>query len=157
VTLATLLQAGYLEEGETLHPARKQVNATAVLLGDGRLEAGDRAFETPSAAATAVAGTVAENGWQFWLVLRGDGLITLADVRTQFTSAARGAGLSADRLELARLVVATREPEGSTPDALRVPWADVATKIQEQTGERLTGAQMRRLFYQGGGKRVDER
>ena len=72
VRIADLMAAGYLEEGETVRPGRKTVAATAVILGDGRLECLDEAFDTPSAAARRAAGTVAENGWDFWLVERGE-------------------------------------------------------------------------------------
>ncbi len=88
VALDKLVEAGYVEEGETLTPARESVDATATVLADGRLECGELTFDTPSAAAVHCAGTSAENGWTFWLAERDGELIALRDIRTQF----RGAG-----------------------------------------------------------------
>lgn len=86
LSVIDLLQAGYLEEGETLHPRRRRVSATAVVLEDGRLECLDQRFETPSAAATEASGTTAENGWTFWLVERDGEFVSLDDVRNQMQS-----------------------------------------------------------------------
>jgi hypothetical protein len=87
IRIADLLAAGYIEDGETLYPVRKHVSARAVVLGDGRLECEEGVYETPSAAAKAAAGTVAENGWQFWRVERGGEYVSLSDVRTQMAGA----------------------------------------------------------------------
>jgi len=88
VAVPDLLAAGYLEDGETLFPARKRLSTTALVLSDGRLECQDEVFDTLSAAAKRASGTTAENGWEFWLVERGGEYVSLGDVRTQLTSAA---------------------------------------------------------------------
>jgi hypothetical protein len=99
---------------------------------------------------------VAENGWVFWFADRDGELVPLRDIRTQFATAASAAP-SSERQELAQLVVRTREPEGSGPDARRVPWAEVVALVESETGKRPTDSQLRQLFYAGGGKRVSER
>lgn len=86
IPLAILVAAGFLDEGETLTAVRRGVTATAVVLGDGRLECGDTVFDSPSGAARYCAGTGAENGWTFWLAERDGERLTLKDIRTQYVS-----------------------------------------------------------------------
>lgn len=156
VSVADVLDADLVEEGETLYPRRQGVAATATVLGDGRLEVLDEVCDSPSSAACRAAGTAAENGWEFWLVERDGERLSLKDVRTQLTGSSVS-GSSPERLALAEFVVKAREPEGSSVGAKRVPWEEVADLVEEETGQRPTGGQLRGLFYLGGGKRVTER
>jgi hypothetical protein len=93
-SLAVLIVSGYVEEGETLSAIRSGVSATAVVLGDGRLECGDKVFDSPSAAAIHCAGTTAENGWSFWLAERDGERISLRDIRTQYAGAEASRGVA---------------------------------------------------------------
>lgn len=86
VSVKDLLDAGFLDEGETLQATRQRVTDTAVVLGDGRLECRGVIYDAPSGAATAASGHH-ENGWRFWLADRGDERVSLRDIRTQFASA----------------------------------------------------------------------
>lgn len=115
VALGKLVEAGYVEEGETLTSARKGLNATATVLADGRLESDGLTFDTPSAAATYCAGTSAENGWMFWLAERDSELIALKDIRTQF----RGVGRDVD--------------PGTRHDARYRFWSDLLEAARERT------------------------
>ena len=68
VRLADLINGGALTPGILLFPRRKKFTArVATLLPDGRLEVGGVLFESPSKAATEIAGKPT-NGWWFFLV-----------------------------------------------------------------------------------------
>ncbi len=99
VQLATLLAAGFIEDGETLIAARAGVAATATVTGEGRLVCGGETFDTPSAAAVHAAGTTAGNGWTFWLAERDDERVTLKDIRAQLAGAS---GRDSDRHQMRR-------------------------------------------------------
>jgi hypothetical protein len=99
VQLATLLAAGFIEDGETLTAARAGVAATATVTGEGRLDCAGETFGTLSAAAVHAAGTKAENGWTFWLAERDGELVTLRDIRMQLAGAS---GRDADRHQMRR-------------------------------------------------------
>lgn len=99
VQLATLLAAGFLEDGEMLTAARGGITATATVTGEGKLTCGGQTFDTLSAAAVHAAGTTSENGWTFWLAERDDEQVTLKDIRTQF---AGSSGRDSDRHQMRR-------------------------------------------------------
>ena len=66
--LSDLIGAGMLEPGMTLYSRRRRLaGRTATLLPDGRIDVDSKIYDTPSAAATAMAGRNA-NGWGFFLV-----------------------------------------------------------------------------------------
>ncbi len=68
VRLADLINGGALTPGILLFPRRKKfTDRVATLLPDGRLEVGGVLFESPSKAATEIAGKPT-NGWWFFLV-----------------------------------------------------------------------------------------
>ena len=68
VRLADLINGGALTPGILLFPRRKKfIDRVATLLPDGRLEVGGVLFESPSKAATEIAGKPT-NGWWFFLV-----------------------------------------------------------------------------------------
>lgn len=100
VSVAPLLEAGFVDEGETLSSARAGVRATVVVLADGRLACGPETFETPSAAAVHCAGTTAENGWTFWTAERDGERVALRDIRAQYLAAEPGG--ADDRRDLRR-------------------------------------------------------
>ena len=68
VSIADLLDAGYLSSGHTLHatPAKFHGRA-ATILPDGRLDVEGNIFDTPSGAGTHL-NKGATNGWHFWFV-----------------------------------------------------------------------------------------
>lgn len=86
ISLAALLEAGFLEEGETLSTTRANVHWTAVVLGDGRLACRDQVFDTPTGAAKAAAEVQAINGWKFWRAERDGEFVSLDDIRSQYSS-----------------------------------------------------------------------
>jgi hypothetical protein len=70
LSLADLIASGRLPVGtELYHPARLHPNraVTAKVVPEG-IEYGGKVYPSPSAAARAAAGTVAENGWMWWRV-----------------------------------------------------------------------------------------
>jgi hypothetical protein len=88
-TLSDLINAGLLKPETKLHPFRKRLTETATVLTDGRLRVGTVAYETPSAAAKAVAGTDSEPGWDFWGAPSGaGGFVPLARLREKLRDTA---------------------------------------------------------------------
>lgn len=81
-TIRDLLEAGKLAVGERL-VARDGVSATAIVGEDGTLEVEGEIFRTPSAAAKRVTGKVAEHGWRFWRVARGEQRIPIDALREE--------------------------------------------------------------------------
>ena len=81
-TLADLIRGGLLKPETKLHPLRKAFTETATVLADGRLEVRAVIYNTPSAAARAVAGTSSAPGWNFWGAPSGaGGFVPLATLR----------------------------------------------------------------------------
>src|SRR5689334_3009154 len=72
-SVSDLLKAGLLKPDTVLQPLRKNATQTARVLPDGRLDVGGVAYDSLSAAAKAVTGTVAEPGWDFWGAPSGAG------------------------------------------------------------------------------------
>ena len=69
VSIADLLQVGMLQVGQEIHARKTElIGKCGVVAADGRIFIGDQAFDSPSGAAKALAGTVSEHGWWFWLV-----------------------------------------------------------------------------------------
>lgn len=69
-TLAALIADGTLPVGtELYHPARRHADraVTARVAANG-IEVAGRIYTSPSGAARAITGTVAENGWAWWRV-----------------------------------------------------------------------------------------
>jgi hypothetical protein len=81
-SVCDLLAAGLLKPETVLQPLRGNVLETARVLPDGRLDVAGTAYDSLSAAAKAVTGTVAEAGWDFWGAPSGaGGFIPLAQLR----------------------------------------------------------------------------
>lgn len=81
-SVSDLLRAGLLKPETVLQPFRKNVNQTARVLPDGHLDVGGVIYDSLSAAAKAVAGTVAEAGWDFWGAPSGTGgFVPLSQLR----------------------------------------------------------------------------
>ncbi len=85
-SISDLLAAGLLKPETILQPMRKNVSETALraarVLPDGRLDIGGVAYDSLSAAAKAVTGTIAEAGWDFWGAPSGTGsFVPLAQLR----------------------------------------------------------------------------
>lgn len=84
VDIAQLVDAGWLTTGSELVPRQQShPGMTAVVSKDGRLYIGEKAYDTPSAAAgVAYSGKGAVNGWWFWGVAGTDRRLT--DVRAEY-------------------------------------------------------------------------
>lgn len=68
IEIADLMGAGMIEAGATLHArSGRHSGRTATVLPDGRLDVDGEEFGTPTGAATAIRGKMA-NGWTFFLV-----------------------------------------------------------------------------------------
>ena len=82
-SLADLVEAGRLEEGEALVLFRRsKPGINGVLQADGTIAVGSASYKTPSEAARKVLAARAADGWLRWRVPRlGDR--TLADVRDE--------------------------------------------------------------------------
>jgi hypothetical protein len=72
-SVADLVGAGLLKPDTVLEPLKKGASTTATVLSDGRLRVGDEVFDSPSAAAKAASGAIAEAGWDFWGAPSGAG------------------------------------------------------------------------------------
>jgi hypothetical protein len=95
VGLVDLIGAGILESGTTLHVRRKaKSHRTATVLADGRIDVDGVAFDSPSAAAGAIAQS-SENGWRYFLVGSPTGpqlRELLLEYETQVSADLEGAG-----------------------------------------------------------------
>lgn len=81
--LVDLLSAGVLVGGTALYPRRKKFSAVGVtLLADGSVDVDGAVFESPSRAATSIAGK-STNGWSFFLVDQASKR-SLRDVRRDY-------------------------------------------------------------------------
>lgn len=83
VEIADLIGAGYLSSGQALYskPGKHGGHAGRIL-SDGRIEVGERKFDTPSGAGFAVR-KKPTNGWTFWR-LDENGRRSLKDVRAEY-------------------------------------------------------------------------
>jgi Restriction Enzyme Adenine Methylase Associated len=94
-SVADLLDAELLKAGTMLRPMKKG-RQQARVLEDGRLETGGQVFDSLSAAAKAVTGSIAEAGWDFWGAPSGDGsYVALAKLRERL----RENGRPVERME----------------------------------------------------------
>lgn len=84
VALTDLLAAGLLNTGQSVRSVRTGSNDVGTITADGRIRVGDSEFSSPSAAAKAVTGHIAEPGWDFWAIDDGDITKTLHQVRKTF-------------------------------------------------------------------------
>lgn len=68
--LTDLISDGTLPVGtELYHPARRHADrAVTASIAAGGIEVAGKVYASPSGAARAVTGTVAENGWAWWRV-----------------------------------------------------------------------------------------
>jgi Restriction Enzyme Adenine Methylase Associated len=82
-----LIDAKLLKVGTRLHPLRKNLTTSALVLDDGSLEVGGVVFSAVSPAAQAVSGNKSEPGWEFWGAPSGDGgFVSLFDLRDRLRS-----------------------------------------------------------------------
>ncbi|MFE2930711.1 hypothetical protein [Streptomyces sp. NPDC059278] len=86
-TLLDLIHSSIVKPGIELIGTASFGEVTAVLLPDGRLEVGARAYSGPDSAAAAAAGAAGVNGWLFWCVEVNNGRVTLAQIRDAHPSA----------------------------------------------------------------------
>ena len=71
--LAGLVEAELLEPGSRLVPVEPRWSGVGRVTSDGWIEVGGKSYYSPSGAAKAVTGRVAESGWDFWAVATADG------------------------------------------------------------------------------------
>jgi hypothetical protein len=108
-----LLAAGLLKPDTVLHPLRKGIEQTARVLEDGRLDVGGVPYDSLSAAAKAVTGTVAEAGWDFWGAPSGlGGFVPLATLRARLRE---GNGATREAAPKAASPPTTADPAAETP------------------------------------------
>ncbi len=117
-TVSDLIAGGLLKPETNLQPLRKGLIQTARVLDDGRLEINGVIYESLSAAAKAVSGTVAEAGWDFWGAPSGSGgfvpLTQLRDrLRENGSKAASGNSTASDPIP------AVPTPAPAAPPALK--------------------------------------
>ncbi|EMY34243.1 hypothetical protein D477_010661 [Arthrobacter crystallopoietes BAB-32] len=84
VSIADLVHAGLLDAGTVMTPARSEFDSVGEIDESGSIVVNDVPYPTPSAAAMAVAGTQAEDGWMFWIVDTCDGERRLDSLRNQY-------------------------------------------------------------------------
>ena len=90
-SVSDLLAAGLLKPETILQPLRKNVNQTARVLADGRLDVAGTIYDSLSAAAKAATGMVAEAGWDFWGAPSGaGGFVPLAQLRDRLREGGDG-------------------------------------------------------------------
>ncbi|WP_132299768.1 DUF262 domain-containing protein [Kribbella sp. VKM Ac-2568] len=82
IGLDALISEGLLKVGQTLTGRGRFSDVQATVLPDGSLQVGDRIYESPSGAGSAVRKR-STNGWTFWEVDAGNG-IRLDDLRGQY-------------------------------------------------------------------------
>ncbi|MDR2808795.1 MAG: site-specific DNA-methyltransferase [Spirochaetaceae bacterium] len=88
VPFALLVKEHFIDEGETLY-SLKRYNATAFVCADGQLRHGNRTGSIHKMGAF-IQETLSCNGWKFWYIARGGGLIRLDDVRTEYLKGGSG-------------------------------------------------------------------
>ncbi|GGG71446.1 hypothetical protein GCM10011374_40160 [Kocuria dechangensis] len=91
-TLLDLIGAELLKPGEALVSTRPSWPAQASVNADGSVNYDGQSYRTPSAAAQAVRGGRATNGWVMWAVERDGKKITLAVLRDRFEAGDTTAG-----------------------------------------------------------------
>ena len=84
VKLAEIVASGLIPVGAKVVSTSKKWPAEGRILNDGRIETGGDAFESPSGAASAVAGGTSVNGWIFWAIDKPEGE-RLAEVKRRFS------------------------------------------------------------------------
>ena len=88
VSVADLVEAGFLQVGDELRGTRAGVAYSARIVEDARVGTTDRGvFRTLSGAADALTGKSC-NGWTFWSVARSDGYVLLDDLRSRLLNQA---------------------------------------------------------------------
>lgn len=87
ITLNEIIAAGYLSPGTPLVSTNGAWPATATANADGTITVSGVQHPTPSAAASAVKGGAAANGWEFWAVEDATGKTSLATLRARFEDA----------------------------------------------------------------------
>lgn len=82
-SLRSLVEAGLIRPGEGLYVSggAEGDDAVATVSPDGAVQVGERKYASVSAAATAVSGWKAANGWVYWAVKRDGGLVRLNLIR----------------------------------------------------------------------------
>ena len=91
VAVKDMIQQGYLLEGESFYI---RGTPTAVLRGDAKLQYQGEAKDMHSCAALALGRKSQRlNGFDHWYVLRDEGLVSIAEIRTQYRVQVLGYGL----------------------------------------------------------------
>lgn len=93
IKLADLVAVGLIPVGTTVVSTSRKWPAEGRILGGGLIEIGGDSFESPSAAASAIAGGTSVNGWTFWAINSPEGK-RLSDVRDDLLVKAAPMGAS---------------------------------------------------------------
>lgn len=83
--LAHLLEAGLLTSGAKLVALDERWPGNATITAEGRIDVAGETYTSPSGAAKALSGRIAESGWDFWAVGSDDGP-TLNELRRRHES-----------------------------------------------------------------------
>ena len=84
VSVSHLVTAGLLEVDSRLVSTNGAWPATAIVKSDGKILVNGVEHEKPSAAASAVKGGGAANGWDFWALETENGRVSLATLRARY-------------------------------------------------------------------------
>ncbi|MFC7497069.1 MULTISPECIES: hypothetical protein [unclassified Nocardioides] len=84
ISVKHIIDAGFLAAGTSLVSANSVWPANGSANADGTITFDGTAYPTPSAAAAAVKGTGAVNGWDFWAIEDAAGRTTLATLRARY-------------------------------------------------------------------------
>lgn len=87
ISVKDIIEAGYLTPGTPVVSINSVWPANGTINPDGSITYDGAPHPTPSAAAAAVKGTGAVNGWDFWAVEDGAGKTSLATLRARFMDA----------------------------------------------------------------------
>lgn len=87
ISVKHIIDAGHLPAGTPLVSANSVWPATGTVNADGTITVNGTSYATPSAAAAAVKGTGAVNGWDFWAVDDASGKTSLATLRARYLDA----------------------------------------------------------------------
>jgi hypothetical protein len=90
MTVKDLISADLIAVGDTVTSTNGVWPATGTITANGGVQVDGKPHPTPSAAAGAVKGENAVNGWDFWAVETQTGAVTLATLRARYADTLPG-------------------------------------------------------------------